>query len=251
MTRTVGEVARLAGITIRTLHHYDNAGLLVPAGRSEAGYRLYADADLERLQQILAYRQLGFELEEIRELLDDPAVDTVGHLERQAALLAERAAKLESMRQMIAKMLEARKMGINLSPEEILEVFGDHDPTEHAAEAEERWGKTDAYAESQRRTRGYGKEDWLQIQREMDAVHQQLISLLNSGAAATSAAALDAAEAHRQQISRWFYPCSPEMHRGLADMYVSDPRFTKTYEDMAAGLAQFLADAIHANAERS
>jgi hypothetical protein len=142
-------------------------------------------------------------------------------------------------------------MRINLSPEEILEVFGDHDPTEHAAEAEERWGNTDAYAESQRRARGYGKEDWLRMQQEMNAVHQQLISLLNSGAAATSAAALDAAEAHRQQISRWFYPCSPAMHRGLADMYVSDPRFTKTYEDMAAGLAQFLADAIHANAERS
>jgi DNA-binding transcriptional MerR regulator len=247
---SVGEVARLAKISIRTLHHYDAIGLLVPAGRSDAGYRQYSEADLERLQRILAYRQLGFELEDIRTLLDNPEVDALQHLEHQARLLTERMQQLEKMRAMINKMMEARKMGINLNHEEILEVFGENDPTAHAAEAEERWGESDAYRESQRRSRQYTKEDWLQIQRGMDEVHQQLISLLANGESASGEAAQAAAEAHRQQISRWFYPCSHEMHLNLAEMYVSDPRFTKTYEDMAEGLARFLADAIRANAER-
>lgn len=142
-------------------------------------------------------------------------------------------------------------MGINLNHEEILEVFGANDPTEHAAEVQERWGESDAYRESQQRSRKYDKENWLQIKREMDEVHQQFISLLTAGEPATGEAAMNVARAHREHISRWFYPCSLQVHAGLAEMYLGDPRFTKTYEDLAAGLAQYVADAIRANVARS
>lgn len=248
MSWSVGEVARLAKVSVRTLHHYDAIGLLAPDGRSAAGYRRYSEADLQRLQRILAYRQLGFDLEEIRTLLDDPEVDALQHLEHQANLLTERILQLEEMRAMTKKMMEARRMGINLNQEEILEVFGAHDPTQHAAEAQERWGESDAYKESQRRTRKYGKAEWQQIKQQMGEVHQRFIDLLRAGQPAAGQEAMDAAQAHRDQISRWFYPCDAQMHVGLAQLYLSDPRFTKTYEDMAPGLAQFVADAIRANA---
>lgn len=146
------------------------------------------------MQRILAYRQLGFELTEIRTLLDDPKVDALQHLKHQAQLLTERMKQLEEMRKMINKMMEACKVGINLNPEEILEVFGVNDPTEHAAEVQERWGESDAYRESQRRTRQYGKDTWVQIRREMDELNQRFISLLANDESATGEAARNAAE---------------------------------------------------------
>ena len=148
---TVGRVADLSGVTIRTLHHYDEVGLLSPGGRSAAGYRIYEDRDLERLQRILFYRELGFTLGEISTIVDDPRTDTLGHLRRQRGLLNERIEHLSAMVDAIDYEMEARTMEIPLTPEERLEVFGEFRPEDYAEEAEERWGGTDAYKESQRR----------------------------------------------------------------------------------------------------
>lgn len=147
----VGQVAGFAGVTVRTLHHYDEIGLLVPSGRSHAGHRRYNDADLDRLQQILFYRELGFPLDEVAALLDDPDTDPRAHLRRQHELLTDRIEKLQKMAAAVEHAMEARTMGINLTPEEKFEVFGDKDPQAHAEEAERRGGGTEAYAESQRR----------------------------------------------------------------------------------------------------
>ncbi len=245
---TVGEVARLAGVSVRTLHHYDEIGLLKPSSRSRAGYRLYGRADLERLHAVLAYRELGFELEVVAELLAAPDVSALEHLRKQEAVLNARIERLLDMRRSLRKQMEANKVGINLNPKELLEVFGDHDPTEHAAEAEQRWGETDAYRESRRRTKGYGKEDWKRIGAEAAAMEEGFAGLLRSGVPPTDARALALAEAHRAHISRHYYDCSYEIHRGLAEMYVADPRFTAHYEDRAEGLAAYVAAAIAANA---
>ena len=140
-------------------------------------------------------------------------------------------------------------MGINLTPKEMFDLFGDDDPSKYAQEAEERWGHTDAYKQSQQRARGYTKADWQRLGAEAAAVEERLIELMRAGVPATDERAKAAAEAHRQQISRNFYDCSYEMHRGLADMYMADPRFTKYYEGKAEGLAAYVADAIRANAE--
>ncbi len=249
-TLRVGTVARMAGVTVRTLHHYDEIGLLRPSGRSEAGYRRYTDADLERLQRILFYRELELGLDQVREALADPEADALVHLRRQHALLAERIERLHRLSDAVTLAMEAYQMGIPLTPEERLEVFGTFRPEDHEAEAQERWGDTDAYRESARRTRGYTKEDWLRIKAEGEAATRSVADALAAGLPPDSAAAMDGAEAHRRQIDGAFYPCSYEMHCGLAEMYLADARFTANYEAIAPGLAQFMHDAILANAAR-
>jgi MerR family transcriptional regulator, thiopeptide resistance regulator len=200
---TVGEVARLAGVTVRTLHHYDQIGLLQPSARSSSGYRRYNRDDLARLQRILAYRELGFSLEETTKLLDDPAVDELEQLRQQHALMAERRGRLENIITAIEKTMEARRVGIRLTPQEMLEVFQGFDPTQYAEEAEQRWGESDAYRESARRTSAYTKEDWLRIRAEADDVSSQFASAFSGGVAADSDEAMEVAEEHRQHISRW------------------------------------------------
>jgi DNA-binding transcriptional MerR regulator len=247
---SVGEVSRLAGVTIRTLHHYDDVGLLRPSGRTASGYRLYAPADLDRLQRVLCYRELGFGLEEITAILDDPAVDPRDHLRRQRALLTDRIEQLRRMVAAIEKTMEARRMGIELDPGELFEVFGEADPTAHHDEAERRWGGTDAWRESQRRTGAYTKDDWKRITGDQRRIQQGLAAVFAAGRPADGAEAMDLAEEHRRHIERWFYPCGHPMHRGLGDMYVADPRFAANYERLAPGLAAYVRGAIHANAAR-
>lgn len=147
-------------------------------------------------------------------------------------------------------------MGISLTPEEQFEVFGtDKVGGEWADEAEQRWGDTrrgdnSAYKQSQQRTSKYTKQDWVRLKAEADEGLRAFANVLRAGTAPDSPAAMDLAEAHRDYISRWFYDCDHDTHRGLAQMYVADPRFSKLYEDVAPGLAQYVHDAIVANAAR-
>ena len=251
MSYSVGQVADLSGVTVRTLHHYDEVGLLSPGGRSAAGYRLYESSDLERLQQILFYRELGFTLKEISAIVDDPGTDALGHLRRQRGLLTERIERLRAMVDAIDYEMEATTMDIPLTPEERFEVFGEFRPEDYAEEAERRWGGTEAYGQSQRRVASYKKEDWQQLKAEEEGVRARLAAALAAGLAPDSEEAMDAAEAHREHISRWFYECTYEIHRGLADMYVSDERFRSNYDATAPGLAHFIREAVHANASRA
>ena len=247
--RTVGEVAALAGVTVRTLHHYDRIGLPSPSGRSAAGYRLYAPQDLDRLHRVLLYRELGFSLEDVAALLTDDA-DPEAHLRRQHRLLRDRLDRTQAMVAAVEKEMEARAMGISLTPEERFELFGDGFSEEYEREAEERWGDTEAWAQSQRRTAAYTKEDWVRIKEEGEAVERRFAEALRSGVPADSEQAMDIAEEHRQQISRNFYDCPPGMHAGLGRMYVEDERFTAHYEKRATGLAQYVSTAVQANAAR-
>ncbi|WP_330331177.1 MerR family transcriptional regulator [Streptomyces sp. NBC_00536] len=250
MSHSVGQVAGFARVTVRTLHHYDEIGLLSPSGRSGAGHRRYDDGDLDRLQRILFYRELGFPLDEVAALLDDPDADPQEHLRRQHALLSERIGTLQRMAAAVERAMEARTMSIKLTPEEKFEVFGDFDPDEHAAEVEERWGGTEAYEESARRSAGYTKEDWKRITAEAEDISRRLAELLDAGVSAESGRAMDLAEEHRGWIGRNHYACSYEMHVCLGEMYVADERFTAYYDAVRPGLAVFVRDAIMANAVR-
>jgi hypothetical protein len=166
-------------------------------------------------------------------------------------MLREKVGRLNRMTLTVEKMMEARKMGLNLDPDDMLEVFGDIDPTAHAQEAEERWGNTEAYRESHRRTSQYTKDDWKRITSEAEEISARLAAAMDSGAAADSTRAMDAAEEHRRHISRWFYNCTYEIHRGLAEMYTADPRFAANYDTVSPGLSGYVHDAIIANAERN
>ncbi len=246
---TVGQVAETFGVTVRTLHHYDAIGLVVPSGRTPAGYRIYADADLARLATVVTYRRLGLPLDEVRALLDGDGTP-VEHLRRQRDAVTSRLGELEELVAAIDRALEREMNDRPATTEDLQELFGDGYSEERQAEAEERWGETEAYRQSAARTGRYTKADWEEVKAEMTAVNAAFVAAMQAGEPATSEAAMDAAEAHRLHIGRRFYDLDHAFHRGLADMYVADPRFTATYEDLAPGLAQYVRDAVHANADR-
>jgi len=247
--RTVGHVAELVGVSVRTLHHYDQIGLVPPSARSNAGYRMYSDHDISRLHRVLVYRELGFPLEEIATLLDDPSVDAMAHLKRQRALLDERIDRLHQMVAAVERVMEAQTMGIQLSTQEQSEIFGDNWlGEEYAAEAEQRWGTTDAWKQSQSRTATLSEDDWQHVKAETDALEAAFAQAMVAGAPVDSARAGELAERHRASIAR-FYDCSHSTHRNLAEMYVADERYRQHYEDAAPGLAQYTRDVIVANAD--
>lgn len=249
MEYTVGEVAALAHVTVRTLHHYDEIGLVRPSARSGSGYRLYDEGDLVRLQHVLGYRQLGFPLGRIAEILDDPDWDEVAGLREQRRLLAERAGHLQHLIAAVDRALEAHAMDIKLTPEERFEVFGDFDPEEYAEEAAERWGETDPYRESARRTRSWSKEQWLEVKAEGDTAMRALADAMTAGVPADDDRAIAAADQHRRHIER-FYPCTRAMHASLLEMQVGDPRFRATWDRYAEGLVDYAHAAAKTAAAR-
>ena len=252
-TWTVGPAAQAVGATVRALHHYDALGLVVPSGRTDAGYRVYVESDLDRLRHVLVHRELGFALDEIADLLDGDADDRTRLVRAQLERITERIDRLQQVRAALETEMEATMNGVRLTQAEKRELFGDtwiENEEAYAAEAEERWGGTDAWAQSRRRTSGYGKADWEAIAAEASGINDRFVALLRAGEPAVGEAASAVAEEHRQHITRWFYDCPPEMHAGLGRMYIEDPRFTKTYENLAPGLAAYVSEAFQTNAAR-
>ncbi len=254
---TVGEVSKRTHVSVRTLHHYDQIGLLVPSERSDARYRLYGTTDLERLHQILVYRELGFTLDAISRVLDTPSIDRRSELIAQRALLVESKRRTEAVIRAVDRTLESMDKGTMMTTQEMFEGFEDlpNAPdeirahhAEHAKETHERWGDRDAYAASMRRARKYSKAEWEKLRQETEQHEAHMAGLMDAGVDPESDEARAAAEAMRQLITRCFYPCSPEMHTGLADLYESDDRFKAHYEKRASGLAVYTARAIRANA---
>ena len=249
-TYQVKDVAQLAGVSVRTLHHYDSIGLLVPEARTGAGYRLYTDADLFRLQQILIGRELGLSLEEVRRALDDPRFDRKTALLDQRERLIERLGQAEAMIRAIDAALDAlqdsRKKGVMT----MADLFEGFDPSRYEDEARHRWGTSEAFLESEKRTRRYMPDDWTALKAEHAAVYDDAHSALRAGQRPSDEAVMEIAERHRLSLDRWFYPCSHSLHCGLASMYESDDRFRRTIDRHGQGLTSFLAEAIRANAAR-
>ena len=244
---TVGQVARLARVTVRTLHHYDRIGLLNPSRRSARGYRLYGHADLERLRQIRLLRELRFSLGAIGQMLDTPALDKRTALVAQRELLRERQERTARIIRGVDRALTAMDEEKQMEATEMFEGLEDFDHDRYEDEVRKRWGDSDTYRESMRRTRRYGKDDWARIEEEGEAVFARMAELMAEGARAAGRTAMDLAEEHRCHIDRWFYPCTHEMHASLAEMYTADARFTEYFEKRALGLAAFVRAAIRAN----
>jgi MerR family transcriptional regulator, thiopeptide resistance regulator len=247
MAFTVGELSRLTGVTVRALHHYDEIGLVRPSQRSAAGYRLYSDEDVLRLQQVLVLRELGVPLDDIAGALDD-ATDRAAPLRRHRQALLEKRGQIDQMVTAVDVALRALEEGTQkMRPEDFKQLFDGFNPEDHEEEARQRWGNTEAYKESTRRAQQYGMPEWEAIKRESEEIYARLRALMEQGAAASDPAVQAAVEDHRRHIARWFYPCSKEAHHGLGEMYIADPRFTATYEKVAPGFARFLRDAIAAS----
>jgi DNA-binding transcriptional MerR regulator len=239
---TVGAAAELTGVSVRTLHHYDQIGLLQPTRRNPAGYRLYSADDLERLQRIVFYRELGFELADIAGILEDPAITDEDHLRRQHDLLGERIERFRQMRAVIDKELAARAAGISLTPAQRHEVFGNDKFVEQAAAARDEWG-----VQREERTARYSKEDWLELRASLTAIHRELAEAMLSGVPADDPRAMDLAERHRQHTDKWFHDCDYATHLELAAHYRDNRRRGRNYDDMVPGLSRYVHDAIKAN----
>jgi MerR family transcriptional regulator, thiopeptide resistance regulator len=256
---TISQLARLSKVTVRTLHHYDDIGLFRAGARTHAGYRLYQQEDLQRLQQILFFRELGFPLEEIRRILSDPTFDVCAALVMQRELLVEKISHLQRVLGAVDQALannqesfmrpspESEESNEKLSSAELFEVFG-RDPSEDDAEVIQRWGDTEAQRGSSKRTALYRRAQWLTIKQESDQIVTDLAEVMARGVAAGEDPSTAIAERHRQHIERWFYPCSPTMHAALGQLYVQDPRFAAYYDSVRTGLSAFARDAWQANA---
>lgn len=210
---------------------------------------------------MLVHRELGFALDEVAALLDGDEDDRIRLVREQVGRVTERIDRLQQVRAALETELEATMSGTRLTQAEKRELFGStwvENEEEYAAEAEQRWGDTDAWRQSRERTSRYSTEDWTRAKAEGDAIDGRFVALLRAGEPADGEAARAVAEEHRQSITRWYYDCPPEMHAGIGRMFpqrgapgvppVEDVRFTKTFEDLAPGLARYVSDAFQANA---
>lgn len=240
----IKEVANLVGISVRTLHHYDQIGLLKPKSTTTAGYRLYADHDLERLQQILFFKELGFNLQEIKEILDSPNFDRKQALQAQKDLLIKRKERLEAIIRLVEKTLT--EGGSDMSKKDMFDAFDMSEIEAHqkkyAAQARQLYGK-EMVEETEERTSKYSKNEWASIMSKWDSIINQLAAGMDKGPAHEHVQQL--LDEFRQHITDNFYTCTLEIFRGLGDLYVNDQRFTANIDKYRSGLSKFLREAIH------
>ncbi|WP_026929941.1 MerR family transcriptional regulator [Glycomyces tenuis] len=244
---TVGQAAALVGVSVKTLHHWDEIGLVRPGSRTTAGYRVYSGEDIARVHRVLVYRELGFELAAIGRLLDDPDVDAREHLRRQRSQLLERIGRLEHMVGAVDRMLDASRRGLLLTPREQVEIFGDQWRPEWAEEAERRWGDTAQWRQYAERAATMSPLDWKGHAADVDALNAELAAAVRAGLAPGSERAAALAERHRRQLSAYF-DCTHSMHVCIGRRYVDEAGFAEYYDAMAPGLTRWLRDAIFANA---
>lgn len=245
IARTVGEVSTLLGVSVRALHHWDETGLVRPSQRSDAGYRLYSETDIMRIQQVLVYRQTGMSLADIKTVLDDPKADAVAHLRRQRDLLQGQVSHLQHMLRSIDTVMEIQLLGAHLSVAEMVEIWGtDWDPV-YIEEAQAQWGDTQEWAESSRRKARMSRADWERAHEETVALETALAEAMRSGVEPGSPEANALARWHRKDLNRWF-EVSTSKQVIIARSYVVDERYARYYDRRAPGLAAWLKDVIDA-----
>ncbi|MEC0244180.1 MerR family transcriptional regulator [Paenibacillus dokdonensis] len=235
----VKEVAELAGISVRTLHHYDEIGLLCPSQTTEAGYRIYSDEDLTQLQQILFFRELDFPLKQIREIVSRPEFKRQEAMELHHKLLLEKRVRLERMIETLEKTMKHEKGEIRMTNQDKFAGF-DFSSNPYEQEARERWGDQ-AVDDSNDRLNKMSPKEQGQLGEEMNAIYRKLAQLRYGSPASDEA---------QQAIGEWFQMLnrmgnySLEAFKGLGQMYVDDKRFTRNIDQFGEGLAAFMRDAM-------
>lgn len=235
----ISEVAKLTGITVRTLHYYDEVGLLKPSEITEAGYRLYSREDLEILQQILFFRELDFPLSQIKEIMNNPNYDKEEALKKQKELLIQQRQRIEGLIKLIEKRIEGDN---NMSFKEFDMNEIEENKKKYAKEVKERWGTSKSYEESEKKTSSYNKEKWGDINQETSEIFKGFAELRNSD---------PGSEEVQELVRRWqkyitdnFYTCTNEILSGLGLMYVEDERFKENLDKNGEGTAKLMAEAI-------
>ncbi len=244
-TYTISRVAKLAGVSVRTLHHYDHIGLLTPS-KSEKGYRYYDQNDLMRLQQILFYKELDFPLAEIKAILDDPDFDIVRALKHHRRVLEQRhlrtAVLLNTIDKTITTLTEEQFI---MKEEELYEGF----PKEKI----DRWNKEvdakydpELVRQSREKVKRTTKGEWNDYKKQSEALNLQIADHMHLDPTSDKVQALIAK--HHQSIE-FFYKANAEVYAGLGQLYVDNPEFTAYYEKIKSGMAFFMRDAMKHYAE--
>ena len=245
---TIGEAAELLGITVRTLRHWESIDLLVPSWRTLGGHRLYVDADLERAQRILVYREIGLPLAEVRGLVDGDG-DAREHLERQRRLLVDRASHLRRIIGAVDEMLEEMSMNdgknTTMDARAAAEKFGGGWRQDFADEAEARWGDTAAWAQSQQANANRTEEEWAQMYADQEALVAKLAQAIGDDVDPDSELGREVSALHRAGVEK-LYECGYGRQVILARMYLVDERFHEAYGGVE--LTKWLVAAIEADA---
>lgn len=239
MRLSIGSLSKLSGVSIRALHHYDQIGLLQPSEVAESGYRYYDDAAIERLWQILFYRELDFPLSEIGEILDSPSFDRNRALTEHRNLLTQKRERLDRLIELVSNAMKGEQ-NMEFKPFDTSEI--DALREQYAEEAKARWGNTDAYRESTKRAAQWTEADKKRMEAESGDIFSGFAALVGT----------DPADARVQElVARWkafisqsYYNCTNEILAGLGQMYIADERFMKNIDKFGAGTAKLMSDAI-------
>lgn len=235
----IGEVALLSGVTVRALHHYDKIGLLRPEGVTESGYRVYGTKELERLQQIMFFRELDFSLDEIGAILDAPDYDKNEVLLRHRTMLVSKRERIDGLIELVDKTLKGEK---KMSFKEFDASKMDAERKKYADEARARWGNTEAYKESEKRAAGRTEEQWKAFDERGAAILKEFSVNRHLSPKSDEAQAL--VKKWQDYISKNMYTCTDEILGCLGQMYVADERFKSNLDLNGEGTAEFMAAAI-------
>lgn len=232
---SVKQLAKLANVSVRTLHHYDEIGLLKPGMRTESNYRYYGEEELLRLQQILFYKELDFPLAKIAEILDDPFFDIEGALHSHKKELVKRRDRTRELLKTIDKTLIHLK-NKKMKAEDMYKGFSKEQAEAYEKEAKEKYGDK-IVEESKERVKKMGKEGLAKSVAEQEEISKELSGLMDLDPRDKKVQALIK---RHFDVTNKFYTVTPEIYRGLADLYVKDERFKKNYEKYKEGLTEFL-----------
>ncbi len=241
MKMHIKEFAKLTGVSVRTLHYYDEIGLLQPSFVDEQnGYRFYDEESLTRMQEILFYRELDFSLKDIQTILSSPHYDKRNALKEQKHLMLLKKERLERLITALDSAMKGEKLTMNVFDNSEFEAQREL----YAKEAKEKWGRTDAYKESAEKTKGYSKEKWNEVNEGMNALMAEFAECMKSGFAPDSDEAQVLVKKWQDYISDNYYTCTNEILKGLGVMYTEDERFRANIDKHGVGTAQFMCEAI-------
>jgi len=237
--KTVKEVSNLTKISVRTLHYYDEINLLKPAAINSSGYRLYDNENLETLQQILFFKELGFPLKEIREILSNPNFDKHSALKNHRKLLVLKKDRLKDLINLIDDILKGEgNMSFKQFDQEEIQKLQE----QYINEVKEKYGNTSAYEESLQKTSNYSNKDWKRVTKEIESLYMSFAENMDKDVA--SKEIQDLVKQWQDHITKNFYNCTNEILKGLGQMYIMDERFTKNIDKYKPGLALFISHAI-------
>ncbi len=241
MSYTVNQLAKLANISVRTLHHYDEIGLLRSLRNTSNQYRIYEEVDLLKLQQILFFRELDFKLEEIKVILQNTNFDITKALKDHKQMIIVKRKRLDALVETIDKTINKVTKKKYMKDEELYDSFTKEEMEELATEAKERWGHTSQYKESEEKMRKMTKEEMDVIKKEGDEILKKGALLVDKDV--QSKEVQDFIQEHYNHLSNFYTP-NPEMYKGLAEMYIGDTRFKSHFEKYHSKLPQFMHDAM-------